>query len=188
MSLTPKPPRRRDRILGILSRSHSPLPIRPTAASAQTQAQIPANKRNRSDILTDALEALASEDRETVRSLLLPTNAVSIDTAFDEVHNCARQLQKHCVDKRWSWNYNGREVYLFDQVGKVMQLLDRFKAVGDVISNVDPVHVGLPWAGIRVILEVSIRSKTLSFLLHSDSHLCRSPCLIATNVRYWSLG
>ena len=89
-----------------------------------------------------------------MRSLLLPTNAVSIDIAFDEVHNCTRQLQKRCVDKRWSWNYNGREVYLFDQVGKVMQLLDRFKAVGDIVANVDPIHIGLPWAGIRAILEV----------------------------------
>jgi hypothetical protein len=154
MSLTPPPPRRRDRILGIFSRSHSPLPTRPPTASAQTQAQTPANKRNGSDILTDALEALASEDRETVRSLLLPTNAIGIDTAFSEVHSCARQLQQCCTDKRWSWNYKGYEVYLFDQVDKVVQLLDRFKAVGDIVANVDPIHIGLPWAGIRAILEV----------------------------------
>jgi hypothetical protein len=44
---------------------------------------------------------------------------------------------------------------------KVLQLLDRFKSVGDVIANVDPVHVGLPWAGIRVILEVSIRLRNV---------------------------
>ena len=187
MSLTPLPPRRRDRIFGIFSRSHSPLPTPPLTASTQTQAQIPANRRNGSDILTDAIEALASEHRETVRSLLLPTNVIGIDTAFSEVHSCAVQLQQRCADKRWSWKYKGREVYLCDQVDKIMQLLDRFKAVGDVISNVDPVHVGLPWAGIRVILEVSTRPKTLS-LLHSDSCLCRSPCPIATNVRYWSLG
>jgi hypothetical protein len=37
---------------------------------------------------------------------------------------------------------------------KVLQLLDRFKSAGDVAANVDPVHIGLPWAGIRVILEV----------------------------------
>jgi len=108
-------------------------------------------------MLIDALEALASEDRETVRSLLPPTNAIGIDTAFSEVHSCARQLQQCCTDKRWSWNYKGREVYLFDQVDKVVQLLDRFKAVGDIVANVDPIHIGLPWAGIRAILEVCKR-------------------------------
>jgi hypothetical protein len=34
-------------------------------------------------------------------------------------------------------------------VEKVVRLLDMFKAVGDVVANVDPVHVGLLWAGIR---------------------------------------
>jgi len=28
--------------------------------------------------------------------------------------------------------------------------------VGDVASNVDPMYVGLPWAGIRLLLEVSV--------------------------------
>lgn len=37
-----------------------------------------------------------------------------------------------------------------------MKWLDRFKQVGDVGSNADPVHIGLPWAGIRFLLEVSI--------------------------------
>jgi len=53
-------------------------------------------------------------------------------------------LQQRCKIKRWSWNYKGRQVYLADQVDKVVRLLDKFKAVGDVVANVDPVHVGLP--------------------------------------------
>ena len=32
-----------------------------------------------------------------------------------------------------------------------------FVAVGDVVSQIDPVHVGLPWAGIRTILIVCMR-------------------------------
>ena len=28
--------------------------------------------------------------------------------------------------------------------------------MGDIASNVDPVYAGLPWAGIRLLLEVSI--------------------------------
>jgi hypothetical protein len=45
--------------------------------------------------------------------------------------------------------YKGRQVYLSKQV-------DKYKSAGDVGANVDPVHIGLPWAGIRVILEVCI--------------------------------
>lgn len=43
----------------------------------------------------------------------------------------------------------------------------------DVVSNVDPVHIGLPWAAVRVLLQVWVnlielvgtqRSGTLLFL------------------------
>lgn len=81
---------------------------------------------------------------------------MSADDAFDEVHAHAKELQQRSKIKKWSWTYRGRQVYLFEQADKVVQLLDRFKAVGDIVANVDPVHVGLPWAGVRFILEVRI--------------------------------
>lgn len=104
----------------------------------------------------DAIRALSDEQQQILRKLM-PTNAISIDAAFDEVYTRARELQQRCKIKRWSWNYRGRQVYLFEQVDKVVQLLDKFKAVGEIIANVNPVHVRLPWAGIRAILEVCIQ-------------------------------
>jgi hypothetical protein len=32
--------------------------------------------------------------------------------------------------------------------------LDKFKQVGDVAVNFDPHHAALPWAGVRLMLEV----------------------------------
>jgi hypothetical protein len=107
-------------------------------------------------MLADALEALKPNDWETINNSLRSTHVISADDAFDEVHACARKLQQDCEGKRWSWNYRGRQVYLFEQADKVVQLLDKFKAAGDIIANVDPIHVGLPWAGVRAILEVRI--------------------------------
>ncbi|KAK5689931.1 hypothetical protein LTR17_026112 [Elasticomyces elasticus] len=140
-----QPSRKRDRIRGFFGRSPSPLPTRPNAAPVQTPSQDSAKVRNGSSILADALEALDREERETVRSLLLPANAISIDAAFDEAYGCAAELHRRC-----------RQIYLSDEVDKVLQFLDIFKSVGDVVANVDPVHVGLPWAGIRAILEVAL--------------------------------
>lgn len=68
---------------------------------------------------------------------------------------CLREdLQRRAELKRWSWNYKGRQIYLSKQADKAVRLLDRFKAVENIVANVDPVHVGLPWAGVRAILEV----------------------------------
>ncbi|KAK5673979.1 hypothetical protein LTS10_013255 [Elasticomyces elasticus] len=150
-----QPSRKRDRIRGLFGRSLLPLPTRPTAAPARTPSRDPAKVRNGSSILADALEALDCEDRDTVRSLL-PANIINIDTAFDEAYGCATELHQQCTNKRLSWEYKGRQIYLSDHVDKVLQLLDKFKSVGDIVANADPVHVGLPWAGIRAILEVAL--------------------------------
>ena len=163
MSLTPKPSKR-DQVRRFFGRSSSPLPVRPAAAFARTSLSDTTYTKNGSSILADALENLEREDRETIRTLL-PASAISIDTAFDEVHGGARELQQRCANKRWNWNYKGRQIYLYDQVDKLVQLLDKFKAVGDIVANVDPVHVGLPWAGIRAILEVCTRASNATLCL-----------------------
>ncbi|KAK1062123.1 hypothetical protein LTR74_010556 [Friedmanniomyces endolithicus] len=157
--MAPKPSKRdwlRNKLV-VRSPSPSPLPARPAprpaATATRTSSSEPAYTRNGSSILADALEALDREDRETIRTLL-PTNVFTIDAAFDEVHGVVSELGELCANKRWSWTYKGHKVYVHDQVDKVVQLLDKFKSVGDVVANVDPIHVGLPWAGIRLILEV----------------------------------
>ena len=53
-------------------------------------------------------------------------------------------------------------MYLFDQMNKVVQLLDKSKAMGDVIADVDSVHIGLPWAGIRAVLEACVDRRNTS--------------------------
>ena len=146
MSSTPKPlkPFKPDHLRRPSSRSPLCLPDRPTAVPAPTSSSGAAYTTCGSSILSDALEALGPDDRDLTRVLLLPTNAISVDAAIDEVHTRARVLQQRCKIKKWSWNYKGRQVYLADQVDKVVRLLDKFKAVGDVIANVDPIHSRLP--------------------------------------------
>lgn len=39
---------------------------------------------------------------------------------------------------------------------EIIQWVQKFVALGDMISQVDPVHIGLPWAGIRAILIVCV--------------------------------
>lgn len=37
----------------------------------------------------------------------------------------------------------------------IVDCVAKFIQVGDVVAQIDPIHVGLPWAGIRFILQVS---------------------------------
>ena len=42
--------------------------------------------------------------------------------------------------------------------GEICNWVQKFVALGDVVAQIDPVHIGLPWAGIRAILIVSTES------------------------------
>ena len=41
---------------------------------------------------------------------------------------------------------------------EIITWTQKFIALGDVISQVDPIHIGLPWAAIRAILIVGLHS------------------------------
>ena len=119
-----------------------------------------------SDILTDALETLDSGQRDTIQASINP-NSTNIGVVLDEVHSCANELQKRSAMKGWTWNYNGRQVYLRDQSDKLLLFLDKFKSWGNAVANIDPILVGLPWAGVRTILKVC-NSRRICSYLHID--------------------
>jgi hypothetical protein len=48
-----------------------------------------------------------------------------------------------------------------DVADRICTWLDNFKEIGDIIVNVDPIHCGLPWAGIKLLLQVGMKSKSV---------------------------
>jgi len=62
--------------------------------------------------------------------------------------------REECEENRWKFNINGRQIILRDVAQKVIIWLNKFKEIGDVAVNFDPVHAALPWAGVRFLLEV----------------------------------
>ena len=38
--------------------------------------------------------------------------------------------------------------------GEIIQWVQKFVSIGDIFTQIDPVHIGLPWAGVRAILTV----------------------------------
>lgn len=81
-------------------------------------------------------------------------NASDIDLAVEQALAAAKEKQRCCIEKRWTFTFTGRTIVLKEEANKVVGWLNRFTAVGDVVANVDPVHMGLPWAGIRLLLKL----------------------------------
>lgn len=117
----------------------------------QSNSNLPAND----DILSRTLQHLSNDERTTLRDQFL-SNSQDIDVALDDAWTAAKEKQRCCIEKRWTFTFGGRSIILKDEAEKIVRWLDRFKAVGDIAANADPVHTGLPWAGIRLLLEVRI--------------------------------
>jgi len=58
--------------------------------------------------------------------------------------------------KNWKFQFKGEDIVMGDIGMKILHWIDRFKQIGDIIVQYDPVHAALPWAGFRFLLKVGL--------------------------------
>jgi hypothetical protein len=75
--------------------------------------------------------------------------------------------------KQWVLQWDQKSIVVRDQVERIVNLVQTFSKLGTTIAQFDPVHVGIPWAGVCAILTV----RTLSIKLNSESN---RPSLFST--------
>ena len=83
------------------------------------------------------------------------TNTPLLDT-LDKVLEDVQIKRKSCLERRWRFKKrNGEVVILRDVLDKVMVWVNKFKEIGDIVIQYDPMYTSLPWAGIRFLLQAS---------------------------------
>jgi len=147
--------------------AHSP---NASTAFSTPSPQVTSDPSSNRQLLSNALKRLSDRDQATLQDHILP-NSNDIDLALRQALDAAEAKQQSCIEKRWTFTFAGRPVTLQEEADKVIRWLNRFKTVGDIAVNVDPMHAGLPWAGIRLLLEVRV-----------------SPSLMPTNLTFQSTG
>ncbi|KAF1994380.1 hypothetical protein P154DRAFT_32248 [Amniculicola lignicola CBS 123094] len=179
MTTRPATPRTRDRLRRLLGR-RSPAPLNtqihvtsptppapgPTSlASASLQVPTSPPRGVKPDIFNSpkdrwatALLGLTARDQALVQKYT-PASSVGSDTIITNLGDIleATQRKRELVeDGRWTLPIMGRRISVRGEADKVIRWLDRFKQAGDVAVNADPVHAGLPWAAIRLILQAVV--------------------------------
>ena len=80
---------------------------------------------------------------------------------LEELLELIEEKKQLCLRRRWKFkNRNGELVFLRDILGKMSVWINRFKEVGDVAMQYDSSHAALPWAGVRLVLQVSVQTKS----------------------------
>ena len=72
------------------------------------------------------------------------------------------------MKKGWKFTWKGEEVILRDVADKVLWWIQKFRDIGDILVQYDPVHSAIPWAGVRFILQVRNIS---NYLLDSQNYI-----------------
>ncbi|KAI0402123.1 hypothetical protein F4802DRAFT_577281 [Xylaria palmicola] len=111
------------------------------------------------DLWAEAIATLSDDDRTWIQSITGDAS-VSVPDRVDEMIILATQQQLQCETANWKAIHIGDyEISLDDAASKIIVWLHKFKEIGDVVVQYDPVHAALPWAAARFILQAVIAAK-----------------------------
>ncbi|KAE9376374.1 hypothetical protein N431DRAFT_479659 [Stipitochalara longipes BDJ] len=92
--------------------------------------------------LAEQRETLGSNERVDNRSIAWP----------EVIAELCRQREEEHRGKKWKVRFAGHDVNLRKTLKSWVKFFNNVKLIGDVVVNVDPLHAGLPWAAIRLII------------------------------------
>ena len=97
-------------------------------------------------------QALAGLDPEKRKSLQIGEgiSQLNIDSIIEE----AGKKRDQCVEKRWKFRVGDTAFDLSEKAGSIISCVNKLKGIGDVAVQYDPSHAALPWATIRLVLQV----------------------------------
>ena len=98
------------------------------------------------------------ENEPSVFAALQELRKESSCASKDIPHEITEIIEQHkntMENKQWSlpFKVRGREVKIRKQLDSVWKVLQIFNAVGNTLASVDPVHAGIPWAGVNFIVQ-----------------------------------
>ena len=76
---------------------------------------------------------------------------------LDELQKLTKQAEDKCINERWQFTSpikSNEKVILRDLFKKITTWVDTFIHIGDTAVQYDPGHAALPWAGVRLLLQL----------------------------------
>ena len=107
-----------------------------------------------------AYKQLLTENEPLVRNYeeVLKTAAiVSDDSATDiqeQVQSVLALKRKQVLQRQWRLQWGNKSIKVRTQIDRIVKIIGAFQEAGSVAANADPLHAGLPWAGICFLLAV----------------------------------
>ncbi|KFY54785.1 hypothetical protein V497_07443 [Pseudogymnoascus sp. VKM F-4516 (FW-969)] len=62
--------------------------------------------------------------------------------------------------RQWVLQWDKKSIVIRDQAERIVKFVRTFSALGNAIANIDPIHVGIPWAGVCAVLTLVLNDST----------------------------
>lgn len=111
-----------------------------------------------------AWDKVPIEARNQLQPLITPEgtsravnkNAGKTNEDIDDIIQFAAKQQNEYEAKEWNVKIGSHEWKIRNGMSKIMNWVQRFKELGDILVSMDPVHAAPPWAAFRLLLQVGI--------------------------------
>ena len=99
-----------------------------------------------------AMNQLSEEDRQQVDF----TETTKLD-ALQGIAEIVERKKDATLQKQWQIKRGSKEpIVIREKLMKILSSVNKFKEIGDVFVQYDPVHAAIPWAAVRFILQVRL--------------------------------
>lgn len=105
------------------------------------------------ELLTTVQKAAAEAGTDFTEQLILDTN----------------KSREDLMSRQWKVTLAGRQMIVREQLDKILRAVQVFRGLGNPVANIDPVHAGLPWAGLCLLIQVR-GSFNFAAIVDSDIH------------------
>ena len=110
-------------------------------------------RQEKEDLVNDFEKILLSEP-ELGRSVIL--DSTEPDTREKTMRSFVSKKLAAMNDKKWRLNVAGSSVEIREQVDRLLKTILVAKDFISSVASMDPIHAGLPWAGVCMLLSVGI--------------------------------
>jgi hypothetical protein len=137
-------------------------PYRKEEAVALPRLLDPTASMQSADLWEKAYTQLSQDPKH--KDLLIKYEAIleesspsATSESFPEKMEASVQKQIDVMKKKqWTLQWDQKPIVIREQAERIVKFIQTFSRLGTAIAQIDPVHIGIPWAGVCAILTVSV--------------------------------
>jgi tRNA G37 N-methylase Trm5 len=96
-----------------------------------------------------AFHKLTQKDKE-----MFPLTDTDKRDYLEQLVEATRKSRDVCQQNRLKVKFRGKEIIVRDVADKILVWIEKFKKIGDIAVQHDSGHAALPWAAVRLVLQV----------------------------------